>query len=171
MSQRSMLSSLLCNIFFHELDIQLEKYCNKCFTACFKQGRVNQRILTAPNSYTNSFKKPAKLLFKGVQRNKPFISFKHIRELNKVGYNFKSEPLDLNAKKIEYIRHFDHFILAIAGNKKFACEVLTRVSIFLDSLGLKLDIKKSGVNHCEKGVLFLGYNIVGKYSTEVLWKQ
>lgn len=170
MSQRSMLSSLLCNIFFHELDIQLEKYCNNCFTACFKQGGVNQRILTTSNYYTNSFKKPSKWLSKGVRSNKTCISFKHIRELHKAGHNL-TESLDLNAKKIEYIRHFDHFILAIAGNKKFACEVLTRVSIFLDSLGLKLDIKKSGVNHYEKGVLFLGYNIIGKYPTEVLWKQ
>jgi hypothetical protein len=102
--------------------------------------------------------------------SKTSMLFKHTCELNKARYNFKSELLSLT-KKIEYIRHFDHFILAITGNKKFAYEVLTRVSIFLDSLGLKLDIKTSGVNHHNKGIMFLGYNIVGKCPTEILWKQ
>lgn len=170
MSPRSMFSSLLCNIFFHELDIQLEKYCNACFMACFKQGEFNQRILARLTCHTNLFKKTAKLLFKGTQKSKKCFSFKTIRELKKAGYNFKPEPLSLT-KKIEYIRHFDHFILAIAGNKKFAYEVLTRVSILLDNLGLRLNSKTSGVNHYEKGVQFLGHNIVGKYPTEVLWKQ
>jgi hypothetical protein len=166
-SQRSILSSLLCNIFFHEFDIQLEKYCNNCFTACLKPGAFNQKILAKLNCDTNPFKNSAKLLFKGVQGSKACISFKHTREVNIAGCTFKSGVPGLT-KKVEYIRHFGRFILAIAGNKKFAYEVLTRVSIFLDSLGLKLDIKTSGVNHYEKGVLFLGYNIVGKYPTEVL---
>ena len=169
-SQRSKFNSLLCNIFFHEFDIQLEKYCNNCFTACFKPGVFNQRILAKLNCDTNPFKNSAKLLFKGTQKSKASISFKHTREVNKAGCAFKVRAPGLT-KKVEYIRYFDHFILAIAGNKKFAYEVLTRVSIFLDSLSLKLNTKTSGVNHYEKGVLFLGYNIVGKYPTEVLWKQ
>jgi hypothetical protein len=60
-------------------------------------------------------------------------------------------------------------VSSVTRNLRLKHSVL--VSLFSDSLGMQLNLEKSGVKHHEKGTLFLGFKIYGDYGFNVKWRK
>ena len=71
-----------------------------------------------------------------------------------------SDPLDVNYRRLTYIRYADDFLIGIIGTREEAKSVMKRVAEFLGGrLHLEIATDKSGVVHASEGVRFLGYDI------------
>ena len=61
--------------------------------------------------------------------------------------------------------------MGLISDKAFAYFVLSFISLTASGLGMTLNVKKSGVKHHEKGVLFLGVKIYGNYGFKVVFTK
>ena len=173
--QGSLISPLICNILLHELDVFLEKYCLK-FSNFDSSSRKTSDEYNATKRYQKTDWQPVwdkvrTLTHKGVSGAKIRAALRTVRKLDPAARGIRYYQEDPNMKKIQYIRYADDFILGLISNKTFAYKTLSCISLVADSLGMVLNIEKSGVKHHEKGTLFLGYHIYGNYGFNVKWKK
>lgn len=159
--QGSIISTLICNILLHELDVFIEGYCSNFDSSSRKTSNeynVTKRYMST--SWEPIRKRVRNLTHKDVSGAK-------IRAARGIRY-YQDNP---NMSKIQYIRYADDFILGTISKKEFAYKTLSCISLISDSLGMKLNIEKTHVKHHEKGTLFLGYYIYGNYGFNVKWTK
>lgn len=108
---------------------------------------------------------------KDVSSTKIQAVLRTLRKLDAAARGTRYSQEDPNMRKVQYIRYADDFVLGLISNKQFAYKTLCEISAFSDSLGMRLNIEKSGVKHHEKGTMFLGFKIYGDYGFNVKWKN
>lgn len=164
--QGSIISPLICNILLHKLDCFIAEYINKYSN--FVSSIIKQRNiweLTRP-----VWKMVRELTHKNVSGAKLRAALRTIKKLDATARGIRYYQEDPEMRKIQYVRYADDFIIGLISDKKFALKTLSVVSLFSDSLGMTLNLEKSGVKHHEKGTLFLGFKIYGDYGFNVKWR-
>jgi RNA-directed DNA polymerase len=165
--QGSILSPLFSNIFFHKLDVWVEEI----LTPKYNVPRVDQispDYNMAVNSHTgNSWQD----VLAEIKKAAPQVASKKIREALRVvrkqqaaQNNIKYYAIDPNHKKLWYVRYADDMLLGLIGSKVDALSILQEIKdAVVKELKMEIHPEKSGVKHHSDGVLFLGYNLFGKY--------
>lgn len=146
--QASILSPLLCNIYFHELDIYMENI--KQQYNCGTKRRTNKQSEKLANSYMSSTKK-------GLDTSNRDESLDIMRKM----LNTPSKKQDDSYIRIHYVRYADDFVIGVEGSYEIAKTILKKVRTFISSsLSLNLNNTITGITkYSEKRVKFLGYNI------------
>lgn len=173
--QGSIISPLICNILLHKLDSFMEEYINKYSNYDSSNMKISEEYCKS-RKYMGTDWKPVwknlrELTHKSVSGDKIRAALRTIRKLDAATRGVRYYQEDPNMIKIQYIRYADDFIIGLISDKKFALKTLCTVSLFSDSLGMRLNIDKSGVKHHEKGTLFLGFKIYGDYGFNVKWRK
>ena len=173
--QGSIISPLICNILLHKLDCFMNEYINKYSNFDSKNRKISEEYYKS-RKYMNTewetvWKNVRELTHKSVSGDKIRAALRTVRKLDAAAKGVKYYQEDPNMRKIQYIRYADDFLIGLISDKKFARETLNIVSLFSDSLGIRLNIEKSGVKHHEKGTLFLGFKIYGDYGFNVKWRK
>lgn len=138
------MSPLLCNIYFHELDVYMESLKQE-----FNSG-----------SGTNEYEK-LKVSSRHMRRTGQDKSREeYLTDMR--GMLNTSKKHDSNVR-IHYVRYADDFVIGVEGSYQIAKTILAKVRTFISSsLSLKLNETKTGITkYSEKRVKFLGYNISG----------
>jgi len=147
--QGNVLSPILNNIYFHELDVFMDKMC-----VSFSQGTRRRK--------SNFFRKIQYRIEKD-----PNAEGK--RKLRKKLWQVTSkDSSDLNLKKLHYVRYVDDFVIGIVGSREEAVSIKENVKRFLEeNLRLVLSDEKSLITHFSKTpISFLGTLIKGNCETE-----
>nr|YP_010338941.1 putative reverse transcriptase protein [Erythrolobus coxiae]UNJ19013.1 putative reverse transcriptase protein [Erythrolobus coxiae] len=142
--QDSILSSLLCNIYLHELDVFLYK-----LKLDFSSIPIFRRKPYPEFTYVTKLI----AITEDLKNKKELI--KSRRKLH------SKDPMDPKFRKLFYVRYADDFIIGVTGTHKEAKLILLKVCNFL-SKELKLDFslqKMSIVNFKKKTIHFLGTDI------------
>jgi group II intron reverse transcriptase/maturase len=141
--QGSVLSPILSNIYLNELDKFVENLMlefNKGEKRNPKHRKVTETDLRNSKNKTLS-EKNRRLKIARKQK----ITFSDLR--------------DSNFKKVKYARYADDFIIGIAGEKKFAKQIMNKVKVFLESqLYLNVSEEKSNLlSIVHRQAFFLGF--------------
>ena len=154
--QGSILSPLLSNIYFHELD----KFIEKEIIAKYKKGIKATKSPEYQKMITLD-KNEKKL---STTKKKQLLRVKR-REAHKKGLRYTK--IDDSYIRIKYVRYADDFIIGVRGPKELAAKILNSTKFFLKSnLHLKINKNKSEItNTYSNKVPFLGmliYNVPSK---------
>jgi retron-type reverse transcriptase len=169
--QGSIISPLICNILLHDLDSFVEGYINKYSNYSDRKIKVSEeynetrRIKDTP--FESVYDDLRRVVHPDVSGRKITGALREIRKLDAGVRGVRYYKEDKDAKKIQYIRYADDFVLGLICDKQFAYETLCAVANFSGRLGMTLNKDKSGVKHHEKGTLFLGFHISGNYGFKV----
>ena len=146
--QASILSPLLCNIYFHELDTYMEKI-KQQYNCGTKRG-TNKEYEKLANTVSYMRKK-------GLDTSNRDESLDIMRKM----LNTPSKKQDDSYIRIHYVRYADDFVIGVEGSYEIAKTILNKVRTFISSsLSLNLNNTKTGITkYSEKRVKFLGYNI------------
>lgn len=159
-SQESILSPFLFNVYLNELDV----FINKLAKEHDKKYNLKKR------SSSEAMRRYKAIMYKFSTKKvgDALAEYGSPEELRKVLRDLKKEHLkqygrtrgvDLEVRYIQYVRYAGDFLLGIVGPRKFAMEIRSKIDLFLKS-NLHLKIKKNTiVNRNEKSVLFLGFAI------------
>lgn len=155
--QGSIVSPILANIYYHELDEYVRKLAHSYSTL---PDKVTKQKST---EYKTLEHKISKLSKKSLALPKDSIEYKHlIKEIKR----FRKKRLLVNSLKeptirIEYARYADDWIIGIAGDRKLAIHFKDKVSDFLlTDLKQVIHPVKTKVTNLRMGnVHFLGYHI------------
>ena len=169
--QGSIISPLICNILLHELDNFVEGYINKYSNYSDRKIKVSEeynetrRIKDTP--FEPAYDELRQIVHTDVSGRKIVGALREIRKLDAGARGVRYYKEDKNARKIQYIRYADDFVLGLICDKLFAYKTLCAVANVSGCLGMTLNIDKSGVKHHEKGTLFLGFRIFGNYGFKI----
>jgi len=169
--QGSIISPLICNILLHDLDSFVEGYINKYSNYKDRAIKVSEeynetrRISGTP--FEPVYDDLRKVIHRDVSGKKITGALREIRKIDAAARGVRYYKEDQDAKKIQYIRYADDFVLGLICDKRFAYGTLCAVANFSGILGMTLSKEKSGVKHHEKGTLFLGFKIFGNYGFNV----
>jgi group II intron reverse transcriptase/maturase len=146
--QGSILSPLLCNIYFHELDTYMDNLKQE-YNCGTKRGTNKE--------YEKLANRASYLKKKGLYTSN---KDEYLNILRKI-LNTPSKKQDDSYIRIHYVRYADDFVIGVEGSYKIAKTILEKVRTFISSfLSLNLNDTKTGITkYSEKRVKFLGYNI------------
>lgn len=155
--QGSILSPLLCNIYFHELDVYMENIKQE-FNCGSKRGTNKE--------YEKLANKVRHMRRTGQDTKSREEYLKHMRAM----LNTPSKKQDDSYVRIHYVRYADDFVIGVEGSYQIANTILEKVRTFISSsLSLKLNETKTGITkYSEKRVKFLGYNISAPHSKGII---
>ena len=147
--QGNVTSSILNNVYLHELDIFMNELCDE-----FTSGRERRK----PPAYRKIQYRIDKAT-SVEQKRKLRREFWHI---------FSKDPFDSKFKRLHYIRYVDNFVIGVVGSRKDTADIKKRVKRFLEeNLKLILSDEKSLLTHISKiPISFLGTRIKGNWETE-----
>jgi retron-type reverse transcriptase len=148
--QGSVLSPLLCNVYFHELDLYMEDLMN-----LYRRGArrpTNKDYLKLQN-------RAKYMRTTGLDKGSPQESPSIIRKLTStpsVTHN------DASSGCIHYVRYADDFIIGVEGSFRMAFEILSKVCTMVHkTLKLTLNESKTKITKFNtKPIEFLGYQIM-----------
>ena len=169
--QRSVISPLLANIFFHRLDRYILERILPSYNER-KKVKVNPEYKDAIQHYgTGSWRKlylEAKELAPNVSFEKVKQAFSEIRR-QEAGHKRISYSISLY-RSLWYYRYADDVILGFRGPKKDAICILQSIAAAIEwELAMSIHPDKSGVKHHSEGVIFLGYKLLGNYGAKFKW--
>ena len=144
--QGGVVSPILANIYLHELDVFMEKLCEKYSTdARYRRAYEPYEKLKMERYYARKRGE--------YQRAEELI--KQMRTLP------SRDPCDPEYIRIKYIRYADDFVVMIIGSKALTEEVREKIAQFLKAeLHLELSMEKTVItNLTTDRVNFLGYEI------------
>jgi group II intron reverse transcriptase/maturase len=149
--QGSILSPLLCNIYFHKLDLFMKDL----------QGRFERGLKRPPNKEYTKIQNRVKYMRRhGQNITSPLEYQMKIKELTKL----PSLTHNDSYRRLHYIRYADDFVIGVEGSYQSTIEIMKELKEFLSTLGLilndsKTKITKFNAQHIE----FLGYKIMSPY--------
>jgi group II intron reverse transcriptase/maturase len=165
--QNSIISPILTNIYFHELDI-------------FIQDKIIPKYSVEDKKLTNNANSDHKNhIFKNKLKEN-FISQEY-PQLKKIIPILKNKKNILNKntihykdkeyyKKLHYIRYTDDLLLGVIGNKEDCQKIISQIKKFFQET-LKLKLKNSYINLTKKSLTnFLGFDIKG-YENKIILKN
>jgi hypothetical protein len=68
-----------------------------------------------------------------------------------------------STEQLYYIRYAESILFGFVGSKLKSYTITSEIVAYLQTLGIDINVKHSGVVHNSKGVSFLSYNISGKH--------
>jgi len=147
-SEGSVLSPILCNIYLHKLDLEVNR-----ITEEYQKGKKRRVIPDVFNAERRVYRnKKFKML--SLQRRVEIMS-KHRSHRRKLGKTM-TDWNDPNFVRVRYVRYADDFLLGIAGTKEMVMEIRDRLITFVKS-DLKLTLTGGSITHIAAGkVDFLG---------------
>ena len=173
-SQGSIISPILCNIYFHALD----EYIEDVLCSRFNVGRVDKvnEEYKERGRITGSTWNP---IFQHIKEISPKVNSSVIRnslmniiKVERIQDNVPYYAIDDNHRKLKYVRYADDFLLGFVGPKKDAFKILQEIAYFLESeLELRINIEKSGIKHHEDGVIYLGYHLHGRFESKLKFTE
>ena len=146
--QGSVLSPLLCNIFFHELDTFMETLISK---------------------YQKGLKQPKNKEYTRLQNRAKYMRRMGHNETHKKEYDkvikklLKTSSLSQNDSftRVQYIRYADDFIIGVEGSYTITQNILQEVKTFLATLDIQLNETKIKITKFTVDPIeFLGYTIM-----------
>jgi len=156
--QGNILSPILANIYFHDLDV----YIHKEIINRYRKGKQATRCLDYQRaiSFTNEEKKA------GFQKRKQ-LARKKRRDAHKAGLRYTK--IDESFIRVKYVRYADDFLIGVRGPKTLVLKILRSVNFFLKStLQLSLNEEKSKITDSfSNKISFLGM-LIHNVSTKSL---
>jgi group II intron reverse transcriptase/maturase len=158
--QGGIISPLLANIFLNRLDkfVEWEFEANRTQSSKESSARRNLAYRKIADNLAKVRKKLAKA---EPEERRPLVN--EVKQLKK---QLKHTPqYDKDKKhpcKVKYARYADDFVLMVAGTKKEAEAVRSKVRDYLSARGLELSEEKTKITHWSHWITFLGYQIRGK---------
>lgn len=147
--QGSVLSPLLCNIYLHDLDKMMEKLSEK-----HTKGNSRRK--------NPVFRKLQAEILKAHRDPETIMALR--REMWKV---HSKDPMDVNFRRLSYVRYADDFVICIIGPRKLAVDIMEQVRGFLKlELGLELNRDKTLITKFSDGISFLGAIITNRMIRE-----
>lgn len=156
---------------YRYLNCFVEEYINKYSNYDDRKTNVSEAD-TASRRYTGTPYKSVRselrrLVHKDVSGRKIDGALRAIRKLDAAVRSVRYYAEDKDARKIQYVRYANDFVLGLISDKRFAYKTFCAMSNFSGLLEMTLSIDKSGVKHHEKGTHFLGFKIFGNYGFNV----
>lgn len=156
--QGNILSPILANIYFHDLDV----YIDKEIINRYKRGTKAVRCLDYQRavSFTNEEKKAS------LQKRKQLARRKR-RDAHKAGLRYTK--IDGSFIRVKYVRYADDFLIGVRGPKTLVLKIFRSVIFFLKStLQLNLNEEKSKIiDSFSNKISFLGM-LIHNVSTKKL---
>ena len=154
--QGSIVSPILANIYYHELDEYVKKLKNQ-----FETGVNNKRL---KSKVYKSFEYKITKVFKEMNRYE--VQFRERQKLAKQlkklrAKCLKIEGLEVKVTRIEYVRYANDWMIGVSGDRKLASNIKELISDFMkNSLEQKIHPTKTKITNIRKGnAQFLGYDI------------
>lgn len=166
-SQSGMLSSLLGNIYLHELDTYLDVLSTKISLGSSESRSFNPE-------YTDIQYKIYRLknLSLDNENSKSKLAKEQLDELHELRKQSRKlpskDPMDLLFRKLNYVRYADHWIIGIIGDIQIATEIRDKIKVFLkEQLKLDLSPEKTKITKLStRKTMFLGYELQSGSKTE-----
>lgn len=151
--QGSIVSPILANIYLHELDLFIEALKREVITR-------NPKIRTPSyKELDNRMRRIKDLLRKNQgssEEKRSLLKQLRLDKMSSLKVRMYTKPSD----RLVFARYADDFIIGIAGSKEYAESVRDEIRIFLNTLGLTLNLEKTKVTNLRKdSALFLGHLI------------
>jgi group II intron reverse transcriptase/maturase len=148
--QENVISSILNNIYLHQLDLFISNIAESFFRGkCRRKSPEFRRI-----SY--QIEKAAGDTFERKRLR---------RKLWKVD---SKDPFDPNFKRLKYVRYVDDFVVGVVGSRRETVEIRNKIGAFLrNKLKLTLNPEKTLITHFSKDpISFLDTSIKGDWEKE-----
>jgi group II intron reverse transcriptase/maturase len=152
--QGNSLSSLLCNIYLHEMDLYVED-----LKKSFDRGKQRRKS----EEYRS-------IQYKLERKD---LDLSEVKSLRITQRRLKSkDPMDPSFRRLCYIRYADDFVIGIIGSRDECVKIQEDLGNFLtEKLSLNLSQTKTSIYHFNKnGIFFLGTQINGNLEMEKLVK-
>ncbi|MDM1378601.1 reverse transcriptase/maturase family protein [Myroides marinus] len=153
--QGGIVSPILANIYLDRLDKYMKKYILR-----FDIGK-KRKPSRARMDFENARKRTVRKLKSVEDKQERAILIQRIKDEDKQRAMFSSgDEMDINYKRLKYVRYADDFLIGIIGSKQDAKQVKDDIKNFLDQeLKLELSDEKTLITHTEDSARFLGYEI------------
>ena len=155
--QGSIVSPILANIYFHELDDYVQGLKEQLETPENNRKNLKSPTYKALESKIRKVSEEMRLHEpQTFERQKLAKKLKALR-----AERLKTQGLKDKVTRIEYVRYADDWIIGVSGNRKLTFEIKDKISCFMkDVLGQKLHPAKTKVTDIRSGnAHFLGYDI------------
>ena len=163
-----MASPLLANVFLHELDQFMER----------KMASFNRGAQRRHNPAWKRAQGPVYRLCKRIDQLKDVPGAEdeilrlrsRLEQVHRAQQQVPSkDPHDPGYRRLRYCRYADDFLIGVIGAKREAEQVLSDVSDFLTTIGLRASDTKTTVVKATTGARFLGYD-VRRYDSQKVFK-
>ena len=152
--QGSIVSPILSNIYFHELDVWVKQKAKELYSAPSKlRSSEYKRIEKRIAKYSKQMQKLRK---DSVEHKNLYKELKAARKLRLTTPSQKHTRIE-----VVYVRYADDWMIGVSGDKEIAQKLLYEVKVFFnETLNQKLHPKKTKLTNLRKGkAYFLGYEI------------
>ena len=160
-AQGSIISTILANIYLHELDKYMMEY-----KILFDKGAMRKRnpIYRKIESKKYRISKKLKTEIALMTSSEILETKQSLRSLEKILVTTpNSDPFDKDYKRLFYTRYADDFIVGIIGSKADALKVKEDIKKYINKqLLLNLSDEKTLITHSKKKIRFLGYDLLVK---------
>lgn len=153
--QGGIISPILANIYLDKLDKYMKQYIMN-----FDKGK-KRRPSEARKEFENARKRTVRKLKSVKDDAERTVLINELKAIEKERINFSScDEMDMNYKRLKYVRYADDFLIGIIGSKEDARIIKEDIKNFLiEKLALELSEEKTLITHTEKSAKFLGYEI------------
>ena len=154
--QGGIVSPILANIYLDKLDKFMKEYTEK-----FDKGKERKRTKQAV-SLEGKRHRILKKLKVVKDKNERSELIRQYKAYQKEGLQYSDgDEMDMNYRKLKYVRYADDFLIGIIGSKQDAIIIKEDIKNFLyEKLALTLSDEKTLITHAENAAKFLGYEVL-----------
>ena len=160
--QGGIVSPILANIYLDKLDKFMKEYTEK-----FDKGKERKRTkqVVSLEGKRHRILKKLKVVKDKSERSELIRQYKAYQ---KEGLQYSDgDEMDMNYRKLKYVRYADDFLIGIIGSKQDAIIIKEDIKNFLyEKLALTLSDEKTLITHAENAAKFLGYEIFVRKSND-----
>ena len=154
--QGSIVSPILANIYYHELDEYVQELKDQYEVNVNNKGLKSKAYKSLEYKINKVYKEMNTYEIQSLERQKLAKQLKKLR-----AERLKVEGSKVKVTRIEYVRYADDWMIGVSGNRKLASDIKELISDFMkNSLAQKLHPIKTKITNIRKGnAQFLGYEI------------